>query len=363
MYKGIDDNKQAVDAILSQIKSGKLANDKKYAFVSYAREDIVEAYQVIELLLRNGIPVKINENETSETTADIMASENCLLMIVLTSKKYLYSHTALIEQYIRFSKNIRKHFDDNRQMPCLVIDLANNRCKYKDDINEELLATLISSKLTDIDKKLIRAGLEGLYGSSEGNLGKLINREIEDIDSGEMDAIRRQMSFILDYDGHLDNVTNLKDILKFEGNTIKKIERQHIDVDIELQEVATIHFDEWGKSRYCFEKDDLKAEIVCSDSEMYIKKGSLIKENPAKERTENEKLKDLYVRLIKNGEITLSQSSEKLQVVNNIKELTALEEVHLFVTGSSDIYCRQLWINIQTGKSYSEERNNNDGEI
>ena len=355
MHKDLFDKKSAVVDMVRKINDDKLAFGKKYVYVSYVAEDATDAYQVVEILLENGIPLRINEDIDVQMTSDIVDNEDCLLMVTLVSKRYIYSQKALIDQYFRFKKSVRDHLPDKRQLPCLVIDLSNNRCKYKDDINEELVSTIVPEIMDKTVSDLIREGLEGLYGMSNGNFAKLIDREIEEIDDGDIDSIRRQMSFILDYDGHLDNVTNLKDILSYERNTIKKINRQGIQTDDELKSISTVHFEEWGKAKYRYNQGSLVAEIISSENNMYIKKGSLIEENPALERSSHKELKALYKELLLNGSIVLSSIPGKLEALDNITKVKDIEEAHIFVTGKSEANCGRYWVNEKSGKSYSEE--------
>lgn len=351
MAKDINDKKKAIDGILCKINDGTLAVGKPYIYVSYVEEDA--AYQAIELLLKNGIPLRINEKIHFQEAQNIVEDKDCLLMVTLISKKYIYSQKGLIDQLFRFNDSVRSLSPDKRQLPCLIIDLEDDRCKYKDDINEKMISSVRIEPMDELECKLIE-GLKGLYGISDGNFGKLINREIKTI-SKDIDSIRRQISFILDYDGHLDNVTNLNDILFYAGNTIKKICRYGIEIDDKLKTESITHFEEWGKTKYCYNRDSIEAEIICSEEDLYIKRGSLIEENPAPDRSACKELKSLYKQLLMDGKIVLSPIPGKLIAIDHIHDIENLENAHIFVTGKKETDCGKYWINQKTGKPYSEE--------
>ena len=138
-------------------------------------------------------------------------------------------------------------------------------------------------------------------------------------------------------------------------NTIKKINRQGIQTDDELKSISTVHFEEWGKAKYRYNQGSLVAEIISSENNMYIKKGSLIEENPALERSSHKELKALYKELLLNGSIVLSSIPGKLEALDNITKVKDIEEAHIFVTGKSEANCGRYWVNEKSGKSYSEE--------
>lgn len=350
MYKSLQDKVNAVHTILNELTNTS-EYDGAYAFVSYSEEDSDRAYDLIEILLRNGLKIHICEGMSIEEVQTEVNNVNCKCMITLTSKNYIYDFKNLLHQYARFSKKVRLNYDHEQQMPCLVIDLADNRCKYKDDIVLEE-----SVSVDEVNADLLREGLRDLYQLDDGNFSKLINRQVELVLEGDKDEIRRQMSFILDYDGHLDNVTNYRDIKTYPANTVKKLVNQGVDAEEGLKNKCTNHFDEWGKNSYIFSIDDEhRATIVCSEHDMYIKKGSFIKENPTVGRSQNEKLNNLYRKYILNGVLKCSDDIGNLVTTENILDEMTMDEITLFVNGEILEDCCEKWINKDTGKKYSDD--------
>ena len=357
MYKNLQDKVEAVDTILNElIKTSEY--DGAYAFVSYSEKDRDRAFDLIEIFLRNGLKLHICEGMSIEEVQAEVNNVNCKCMITLTSKNYIYDFNSLLHQYARFSKKVRLNYEHEQQMPCLVIDLADNRCKYKDDIVLEELESgdEVKTEVLLQNADFLREGLRDLYQLSDGNFSKLINRQVELVLEGDKDEIRRQMSFILDYDGHLDNVMNYRDIKTYAGNTVKKLVNQGVDAEESLKNKCTNHFDEWGKNSYIFSIDDEhRATIVCSEYDMYIKKGSYIKENPMIERSQNEKLNNLYRKYILNGVLKCSDDIGNLMTTENILDEMTMDEVTLFVNGEVLEDCCEKWINRDTGRKYSDD--------
>lgn len=355
MYERLQDKVEAVQTILNELIKTR-EYDGEYAFVSYSEKDRDKAFDVIEILLRNGLKLHICEGMSIEEVHAEVNNVNCKCMITLTSKNYIYDIDSLLHQYARFSKKVRLNFDHEQQMPCLVIDLADNRCKYKDDIvlEESESGDEVKTAVPLQKANFLREGLRDLYQLSDGNFSKLIKRQVESVLEGDKDEIRRQMSFILDYDGHLDNVTNCRDIITYAGNTVKKLVNQGVDAEESLKNKCTNHFDEWGKDSYIFSIDDEHhATIVCSKYDMYIKKGSYIKENPTVGRSQNEKINNLYRKYILNGVLKASDDIGNLMTTENIMDKMTIEEVTLFVNGEVLDDCCEKWVNRDTGKKYS----------
>lgn len=374
---------KAVNSILEELKTAKEIYDDQhqrddaYAVVSYSEKNKKEAFEVIEILLRNGVNIRNCNVMDSQDVYSAVSAPGCKCVITLISEEYIYDFKCLLHQYARFRKSGSSNDEEMQRVPCLVIDLYNNRCKYKDDINDKEISTLKSTsledenKITSQDEEYLKKGLENLYDYNDGNFAKLIARQIEAIVEKDYDEIRRQMSFILDYDGHLDNVTNFSDIKIFAGNTVKKLSNQGVYVLDKIKEKCGNHFDEWGKNVYFLNisedsNEKYKARIVCSiDNELYIKKGSCIIENPKPERSENEKVMGFYRKYILNGVMKPSAEIDKLVTAENIKNemeneeekkvVMTIDEVTLFVNGEKKEACGEVWTNEKTGKTYAED--------
>lgn len=356
MYKSLEDKKNAVHTILKELEeTGE--NEGMYAFVSYSEKDADKAFDLIEILLRNGVKLHICDDMREKDVQTEVANTNCKCMITLVSKNYINDIDCLLHQYARFSKQVRSNYDRGQQMPCLVIDLENYWCKYKDDIVLKESDCDNETQTTDILDKVafLKEGLGDLYQLNSGNFAKLINRQANLVLEGDRYEISRQMSFILDYDGHLDNVTNYNDVAQYAGNTVKKLVNQGVDITESIRNKCINYFDEWGKKSYVFSVGVHRATIVCSESEMYIKKGSYIRENPTEERSKNSKLNNLYRKYILNGVLKSSEDIGVLISTENIADEMTLEEVTLFVNGESVENFDKMWINRDTEMKYSDD--------
>ncbi len=349
----------SVNVILQELNSDQ-NQQNTYAFVSYSESNKDDAFEVMEILLRNGIDIRSCEKMDMENVYNTVEDSRCKCVITLTSKKYILDCKCLLHQYARFRKNQKLNDGKRGQVPCLVIDLANDRCKYKDDIGGEEINVEDTNK-EKIDVEEIRRGLENFYQLKDGNVKKLIDRQTNAIQENDYDETRRQMSFILDYDGHLDNVANFKDIKNFAGNIAKKLKNQGVSVSDNIKEKCVNHFDEWGKSVYCLklnkESDEKHmATIVCSeDNELYIKKGSYIVENPKKDRYNNEMIRKIYHKYILNGVMKSSSDINMLVTVENIKEKMTIEEVTLFITGEEQENVGELWKKVNIDNTYAKD--------
>jgi hypothetical protein len=330
----------AVDFIIRKINSGELAKGKNYVYVSFSEKDKEQAYEVMEKLLKRGIPVKTAPDSDLQKKLELISNPGCQCMVTLASREYVYDVEGLLEQYARFLKEV--------QLPCLVIDLSDDRCKYKDDSNEEIVKrkkeeSANRAGLTQERTELLRNGLKGLYQTNENHYGLLIDREVEAVEENDPDEIRRQMSFILDYDGHVDNVANLEDVIITADNIIKKLKNQGADIDAELMEESRTCFREWGKDIYELNYNGMTSTIVRSGDTIYLKKSSMIKENPAGDRSGDANLKGLYREYITTGVITLSKTNGVLESTEDIDTMSSIEEYTLFVTGEKIPDCGNLW--------------------
>lgn len=263
----------AIKGFVRRLDQNGTYKEKPYAFISYSHaiEDVEQIYPFLKELFERGYVLVLDTEyaEMNDSWVNGMTKrvyhENCKQMLTFSSESYMYSRPSLIEQYCRYSEVCRSYHNGDF-LPCILVDTTNDMSfEYMKKPNQTMINRTQAKnpkerytlRENSESAECLRRGLFGFYSNGGDNsmAYRIINCEYEALQKYEnVDAIRRQMRFVLQGENSYNHICSIKANDAVE-KVIEQLENSGISADIEIKEMARTHFREWGSEIYEYMHD------------------------------------------------------------------------------------------------------------